>query len=371
MNSKDPFKNLQNLLTPPGNGVFTVHTAQEKKEKLHQKLFASKDPQKVHESWEHSLQQLKGNKKALLLGIPSDCGGGILRGANWGPLFLRETFLTNSLNKYYHDLGDIRTIPHLLQDELLNEQTIKRCQRSLYGTDQTDFPVSPLSIAERVLDELATIEPEFKLFSLGGDHSVSYPLVKKYLERKKRSGKKVSIIHFDAHTDLLEERLGVPVCFGSWTFHILSSLEDPSQVIQLGIRSSGQNKDFWKKKYGVEQFWANEIINQSAVQMSAQIETILDKNQTEELYVTFDIDALDKEYASATGTPEKDGLFPHHAIDILNHLTKKYKITGADLVEVAPYISHLSEGSRNPEPENTLLSGNAISEFLLAAMNRS
>ena len=74
---------------------------------------------------------------------------------------------------------------------------------------------------------------------------LSYPLTKAYLKAKREQGKRTAIIHFDAHTDLLVERLGIDLCFGSWCTHILEFLPAPHHLIQFGIRSSGKPKSHW------------------------------------------------------------------------------------------------------------------------------
>ena len=104
------------------NGVFTIHTAKEKRESLHKKVFGTSEG--VENLWKDSLNNLPKSNHAVVLGICSDTGGGILRGANWGPLFLREALLKNETvkgNMPYFDLGDVRVIPHLLHDKYLNE----------------------------------------------------------------------------------------------------------------------------------------------------------------------------------------------------------------------------------------------------------
>ena len=61
---------------------------------------------------------------------------------------------------------------------------------------------------------------------------------------------------------------------------------------------------------GIKQYWANEINNKTIPQISKEVITHLEKFNIDEVYVSVDIDAMDEKYASATGTPEKDGLSP-------------------------------------------------------------
>lgn len=358
---------LTQCLCPPGNGVFTVNTAKERKEQLHQALFGQTE--NIEQLWQSSLDTLAESSNAVILGIASDCGGGILRGANWGPLFVRSTLLEqhNHLNAF--DLGDIRVIPHLLHDKYLNEATLSNCRKALYKDENSVFPVSPLTITEDVLHDFYAQFPNKGIFGIGGDHSVSYPLTKAYLQAKKKQGIRAAIIHFDAHTDLLVERLGIDLCFGSWCTHILDDLHERNHLIQVGIRSSGKPKAHWENTFGVKQHWSHEI---DELGVNTIIESILSQLKDEnidELYISFDIDALDASIASATGTPEPDGMNMKDTMEILKRLAQKYPITGADMMEIAPFTdsSGLGEESRI----KTLKACGEISAFLINEISKT
>lgn len=360
---------LENCLCPAGNGVFTVNTAKERKQALHLALYGDDDAKKVEQNWKSSLLQLAcDNNKAVVMGIASDCGGGILRGANWGPLFLRNTLLNQHQDLNYFDLGDVRVIPHLLHDKYLNKSTIENCRKALYQDPASSYPISPLSITENVLHDFYAEFPNKGIFGIGGDHSNSYPLTKAYLQAKKKQGKRVAIIHFDAHTDLLIERLGIDLCFGSWCTHILDDLHDSSHLVQIGIRSSGKPKPHWESTFGVKQHWANEVIENGVTHTVESILAHLNDEQIDELYVSFDIDAIDSEFASATGTPEPDGLTPEQAKQIIAMLAEHYPITGADMMEIAPFTD--ASGGGASSSEQTLKIGGDISAMLIKAMSR-
>lgn len=361
------FKNkLEKCLCPPGNGVFTVNTAKERKEELHHALYGQTND--IENVWTNAVSNLNSSSKAVMLGIASDCGGGILRGANWGPLFLRSTLLKQYPNLTHFDLGDIRVIPHLLHDKYLNEATIANCRKALYQDENSQYPVSPLTITENVLHDFYAEFPEKGIFGMGGDHSVSYPLTKAYLQAKKKQGKRAAIIHFDAHTDLLVERLGIDLCFGSWCTHILDDLHENNHLIQVGIRSSGKPKSHWESTFGVKQHWAKEIREQGVESIIASIKTQLANEKIDELYVSFDIDALDDSIASATGTPEPDGMNMEETMAILESLAKDYPITGADMMEIAPFTD--SSGLGATSAEKTLSAGAKISAFLINEMSK-
>lgn len=360
------FKQLtHNLLVPPGNGVYTVNTAKERKEALHQKLYQTTEG--VEEAWKAQFKKLNDAEVAIV-GVCSDTGGGILRGANWGPLFLRQTLHKNHAavinHEKVHDTGDFRVIPHLLHDKYLNDPTIENCQKALFNDTKSGLPVSPLSITEHWLEKFYAQFPDKKVFAIGGDHSVSYPLTKTYLKSKRDQGKKVAIIHFDAHTDLLTERLGIDLCFGSWCTHILEFLPSADHLIQLGIRSSGKDRGHWEKTFGVQQFWSDQIIDEGPEAIANKVLSFLEEKKVDELYVSFDIDALDAEYASATGTPEENGLAPYQCSYIIKALAAKFPITGADMVEIAPFLNTKDTQSQ----ETTLTVGAALSSLLLESM---
>lgn len=379
--NQEDLKHVRPMLCPPGNGVYTVNTAKERKAALHTQIYKEEGPEQVEKAWNNSLDEFLKNSPIApvgLLGICSDCGGGIQRGANWGPLFIRQKLYESHSwykEKGFIDLGDIRVIPHLLHDKYLNEETLKNCRRALYGNEGSSLPVSPLSMTEKTCDHYYQNFPKGKLLCFGGDHSVSYPTVKSFLRHKKREGIKVGLIHFDAHTDLLVERLGIDLCFGSWVTHILNDLPSPDSCYQLGIRSSGKERNHWEKTFGVKQFWNDEFNEKGPLAMAEIVLKDLKAKGIQELYISFDIDALDETEVSATGTPEPGGLKLSDCVVFIQKLIAEIPLTGADLMEVAPFLNMPMQDTNsrkvNPEPESTLLAAETIAATFLEAMLQS
>lgn len=341
---------LQAVLCPAGDGVFTVSTGSTEKVLFQQQYYEKIKQSEIFSCWQNEIASALSSQLLFVLGIPSDVGGGIQRGANWGPLSVREAML----HYFPHwradivDLGDVRVIPQLLLDAYLSSSLLKSCKKFLYADQNSSLPVSPLSIAQMLLMHLYVARPGLRLLTIGGDHSCSYPLVRAYFEHKKNIKKRCALIHIDAHTDLLSSRMGIPICFGSWIYHILPFLPDPACLLQVGIRATQQMREIWEKEYGIKQYWAKDF-------KAAGIDAILDaillhlKNQNcEEVYVTVDIDALDSSIASATGTPEKDGLTVEEILTLLKGINRFYPITGCDLMEVAPFV-HNSNHLGNKE----------------------
>lgn len=346
------------LLAPPGEGVFTVSNAKERKDQLQKKLY----PKNVKDSWLKSLETIDQHDLCLL-GVPSDCGGGILRGANWGPLIVREALLKDSPYAAL-DLGDIRVIPHLLHDEMLNAKTINDCRRALYENESLELPVSPLSVTEFYLDHFYQEHPHSRVFAIGGDHSVSYPLVRSWA--RARPDKKIALLHFDAHTDLLASRLGIRVNFGSWTYHVREFFSHKDLLIQVGIRSTGKERDHWEKTLHLTQYWPSEIKKLGAKKLAQKIIEQYKSQNVDEVYLSFDIDALDAQWAKATGTPEEAGLDPVLCSEVIRAVAMEFPITGGDLVEVAPFVNH--DFSPNTQQELTLMSASSIARVIMEVM---
>jgi agmatinase len=362
--------NLKQYLVPPGEGVFTVHTGSERRNSLQTRLYGGQAVQDktVRLLWEQSLVEALPAAQCVIFGIASDCGGGIQRGANWGPLFLREAMLASQPDLPVYDIGDVRVIPHLLHDKYLNAGTLRNCRQALYNDANSNLPVSPLSIAYDFAVDFHYYFPEKRLFMIGGDHSVSYPMVRAWLEAKRDQGKNVALVHFDAHTDLLEQRLGIDLCFGTWTSHIFPYLPSPAHCIQIGIRASGKDRGHWESKFAHSQYWSSEVIERGGEAIGAEIVQKLEALGVEEIYVSYDIDCLDQAYAGATGTPESGGMTVAQSLQILQALTARFTLGGADVVEIAPMVK--APDISQPEPETTLASGTALSDLMIRAMAR-
>lgn len=345
----------KDCLLAPGEGVYTVSNAKERKEELHRKLYGSSED--ISASWLESLDSCLNPSfdKVAVLGICSDTGGGIQRGANWGPLFLRQTMLSQEKWDIL-DIGDVLVVPQLLHDKYLNQETLEKVKKSIYGDAKSTRPASPLSIAEEAVKLFNLNYPNSKVFGIGGDHSVSYALVKAWAEAASRKTKKIGLIHFDAHTDLMTERLGIDLCFGTWVPPIIPLFNEPTNIYQIGIRSSGKDRGHWENTFGVHQLWAHEIKQDGLESSLIKFEEYLKAKNFDEVYISFDIDALDAAYAPATGTPETGGLAPHEAKMFLDVIGKNCKVTGADMMEIAPFV----QIHDNPQGQWTTLTSAAL-----------
>jgi agmatinase len=181
---------------------------------------------------------------------------------------------------------------------------------------------------------------------LGGDHSVTLPLLRAY---KAVHGRPLAIVHFDAHCDTWSDHFGEPSGHGTWTYEALQEgLLIPECTFQIGIRSSG---DKAAREYvntvGGRVFTAREL---RGMESPAQLRFVTDEIRRRlasadlqggpvPVYLTFDIDALDPAFAPGTGTPEPGGLSSNQALTLLEELADLNWV-GMDCVEVAPPFDH-------------------------------
>jgi arginase family enzyme len=177
---------------------------------------------------------------------------------------------------------------------------------------------------------------------LGGDHSVAWPVVAALAARVREPW---AIVHADAHTDLLPERLGVKICFATWAYHANELLGRGGRLVQVGVRASGRPQQHWESTLGVRQFWASDV----RARGEAVIDDIivhLSKLGVQRVYLSNDIDATDAADAPATGAPEPDGLRPAFVRALIARVGAAFPLLGADVVEVAPPIGAAAEAQR-------------------------
>ena len=181
--------------------------------------------------------------------------------------------------------------------------------------------------------------------SMGGDHYVTYPILRAIVAKYGP----VSLVHFDAHTDTWEPTSDDDINHGSMFTHALrEGLIDPARSIQVGIRT--HNAD----TRGIKILDARWVRQHGT---GAVIEAILERIGENPSYLTFDIVCLDPAFAPGTGTPVSGGLTSGEAIDIVSGIGHA-NFVGMDLVEVAPIYD---------SAESTALAGaTLIHEFVAA-----
>lgn len=168
------------------------------------------------------------------------------------------------------------------------------------------------------------------LISLGGDHSITLPLLRAVARRLGPVG----LVHFDAHVDTWPDSFGQTYGHGSPFFHAINEkLIDPRRMVQIGIRSPVQRRIYdWAVGKGVTVIPAMTVQEERPAHIAARICEIVGEGP---VYLTFDIDCLDPAFAPGTGTPEIGGLASWQAQAILRGLGG-LSFVGMDVVEVSP-----------------------------------
>jgi agmatinase len=331
------------LLRPAGGGVPLVSAGLEEQRALQRRLAAASTDAEVQVRWREDLVRAT-TARAVLVGIPSDVGAGHRRGAAFAPPALRERlgrddprFLSRARAAGLVDLGDVLTVPQLLHDEMLSEEQRERTRAALYPGlapgERAGLPVSPLSIAERAVSRVVAANPGAAVIALGGDHSAAWPVVKALAAA--RSG--LGVVQVDAHTDLLEERLGVRYCFGTWSFHANDALGRGGRLVQVGTRVSRHDRAHWESALAVRQLWADEVRRDPATALE-RIVRHLEGAGVERVYFSNDVDGTDASFVEATGTPEGGGLEPDFVVELVRQLGREFELVGGDVMEVAPGV---------------------------------
>lgn len=327
---------LKHMLRPAGGGIHTVTTGRTAQRELQKHLYGASRDEQIEPRWLDALGRLP-EARVVLLGIPCDTGAGLLRGQSLAPAALRMALLQADPAFFAQpalvDIGDIRVVPHLLCDDMLNAQTIQTVRQSLYGGAM--LPVSPLSVAEHVLEFVLAIHPAAHVVMLGGDHSVAWPVVAALARTQREPW---AIVQLDAHTDLLSERLGVKINFATWAYHANELLGRSGRLVQVGIRTSGRPREYWEQTLGVRQFWMSEICNLGDDATIAAIVSHLKQRGVKCVYVSNDIDGTDPSEAPSTSAPEPGGLSSKMVQALIRTLGQEFSLLGGDLVEVSPSL---------------------------------
>lgn len=169
--------------------------------------------------------------------------------------------------------------------------------------------------------------------AVGGEHSISAPLIRAASESHRR----LSVLCLDAHLDLRDKYSGTKFSHASVMRRVV---EAGTPVVYAGIRSLCEEELAVARKMKLPVFFARYLLEKPIRKMAAEICRQLTAN----VYISFDVDALDPSVMPGTGTPEPGGLGWYMAIDILKEVIKRKNVVAADLVELSPIAgSNISE----------------------------
>jgi agmatinase len=234
-------------------------------------------------------------------------------------------------------------------------QEIRRASLMLCDGTHPLFDVSPLGLLGDAADmrlpnagalaqvrtaiqqQAATLMAAHHCVFIGGDHSVTLPL----LRALHAQHGPVALVHCDAHCDTWTDHFGEPSGHGTWTYEaIQEGLVDPLKAVQIGIRSSGERaaREYVKDQGGLI-YTARNLRGKDGTQLQATIGEIISRLGNTPCYLTLDIDCLDPAFAPGTGTPEPGGMSSSQVMTFLEDLAP-LNFVGMDCVEVAPAYDH-------------------------------
>ncbi|MCB0398373.1 MAG: agmatinase [Winogradskyella sp.] len=239
--------------------------------------------------------------KIVLIPVPYDGTSTWQKGADKGP----EAFLHASENM---ELYDIETDSEVyLQGIHLAEPVTENA--------------SPEAMVEAVHQATKKYIKKNKFVTIfGGEHSISIGTIRAFNEMFED----LTVLHIDAHADLRESYEG------SKCNHACAVYEasQTTNLIQVGIRSMDaiektvmdEDKTYFAHEMAVDDNWMDSAIDQ----------------MTDNVFITFDLDALDPSIMPSTGTPEPGGLFWYETLEFLKQVFEEKNVVGFDIVELCP-----------------------------------
>lgn len=242
--------------------------------------------------------------KVVLLGIPMDYTVSFRPGTRLGPMGIRN--VSTGIEEY-----------SVYQDKLLND--FAYCDLGDLALPFGNVGKS-LEIIEKACQELLE-DQKFPIF-LGGEHLVSYPLIKPFCAKYPD----LRVVHFDAHADLRLDYYGESNSHAT-VMRKVAQLLGPKRVYQFGIHSGTREEFTFAKEY------THLVIEDVLEPLKAALPELKGKP----VYVSLDIDVVDPAFAPGTGTPEAGGCTSKEILKAI-HALRELNVVGFDLVEVSPAL---------------------------------
>lgn len=234
-----------------------------------------------------------------LLGAPSDSHSSFLRGPALAPARIRSALHSGSSN-WSTELGvDLAASPSWIDQ----------------GDLDFSFPVDPFIRIEQAI--ASSLESGIRTLTLGGDHAITYPILRALGPRFPD----LTILHIDAHPDLYDEFEGDRYSHAC-PFARIMEANLARRLVQVGIRTMIPHTRRQAERFEVQ-----------VIEMS-HLEGFRPRDLGGPLYVSLDLDALDPAFAPGVSHHEPGGLTTRQVLDILHQLPGP--IVGADIVEYNP-----------------------------------
>lgn len=260
---------------------------------------------------EHRRQGI-GDRHLAITGVPFDLGASNRSGQRFGPSAVRAA----SMMLIDNDNPQFRLDP------------VKRL--SLVDWGDFNIALGDMNRSLSMIQSQAKACPSHHLIAIGGDHTISLPLLRAL---KARCGP-LALVHFDAHPDTWPENFGARPAHGTpFRQAIEEGLILPRHSLQIGIRSPVDNSVMdWTLDQGLKVITAEAV---HLAQPAAIAQQIIARVADRPAYLSLDIDVLDPSQAPGVGTPEIGGLWSWQLVSILTGLSQA-NWQGMDCVEVVP-----------------------------------
>jgi agmatinase len=174
---------------------------------------------------------------------------------------------------------------------------------------------------------------------LGGDHSIAYPDIAAVSDRLPSGS--LAVVQFDTHADTAWELWGLERSHGSPFRHLVHEGRVAGHhLVQVGLRGGwpGPEEFAWMREEGLRWHRMEEVIEQG---IDAVVDAVLDEiSETDHLFLSVDIDALDPAFAPGTGTPEPGGMSTRELLRAIRRLVLARGLAGMEVVEVSPPYDH-------------------------------
>jgi agmatinase len=206
-----------------------------------------------------------------------------------------------------------------LYDEETDTETYKL---GIHTVEQSESVTPPAAMMDSLYARAAELSSTNKFVCMiGGEHSVSAPVIRAHAERYEN----LSVLQIDAHADLRDTYDGTPHSHASIMARVTRDMKIPA--VQCGIRSISAEEARALNELPTKIMWARDIVGRTDWWDEAV------DGLTENVYLTIDIDGLDPSLVAQTGTPEPGGLGWYETVGLIRTLAKKRNIVGMDLTE--------------------------------------
>jgi arginase len=232
------------------------------------------------------------------IGIPWDENSSFMRGASEAPPLIRAAFASESANLWSETGIDFGATP-------------------IFDAGDVE-PVSGAAMISRIAESIdALLDQEYRLIALGGDHAITYPVVKSFAKKYPR----LSLLHFDAHPDIYDEFQGNRYSHACPFARIMEE-GLVERLVQVGIRTATGHQREQIERFGVKVVEMKDFRDDLRLEFDTPV------------YISFDIDGLDPAFAPGVSHREPGGMSTRQALNVIQRL--KADVVGADIVEFNP-----------------------------------